>query len=289
MGLRFNMLLRDAGIELADVRLLRHETQLEPGKTPYSYWRDDPASFERYQSVQHRKNQAKLKGRYWAGFVAPTLGSTMFVGLYEVVGCLGPDPEPGCDRFDCRRVPLADGEGRDYQGRVFVHWGNSPSSKRAWIQRADRQDKPITEVRPRYQEEAFPGPLGFSCRLSELEGLPIGWKQVLTTLTGVYALACTRTGELYVGSAGGSDGFLGRWRAYAMNGHGGNVGLRNRERGDYVVSILDTVGTRGAGDLLAMEGAWKRKLLSVDLGLNRNGPRSAFVVRGPLPLSAAED
>jgi hypothetical protein len=277
MGLRFNMLLDDARIKPADVRLLRHETQIRRGVTPYLLWRDDPAAFERYQGTQHTKNLAKLKGRYWAGFVAPSPGSTMFVGLYEVVACLGEDPdEPGCYRYDCRRVPLADAQGRDYEGRLFIHWGDSSSSMRAWVQRADNQNKPIIEVRPKYQEEAFPGPLLFSSRLSELEALPPGWRQVLTTLTGVYALACTRTGELYVGSAGGVDGFLGRWRGYAANGHGGNVGLRDRERSDYVVSILDTVGTRDAGDLLAMEDAWKRKLLSVDLGLNR------FVVRAPL-------
>ncbi|WP_064712724.1 hypothetical protein [Rhizobium bangladeshense] len=69
----------------------------------------------------------------------------------------------------------------------------------------------------------------------------------------------------------GADGFLGRWREYFATGHGGNVGLKSRDPSDYRVSILETVGT-GATiiDLLALEMRWKAKLLSREMGLNRN-------------------
>ena len=47
MPLMFNTLLREAGIPLADVRLLRHKDQrAAKGRTPYELWRDDRQQFE---------------------------------------------------------------------------------------------------------------------------------------------------------------------------------------------------------------------------------------------------
>lgn len=77
-------------------------------------------------------------------------------------------------------------------------------------------------------------------------------------------------GEHYVGKAGGEGGFLGRWREYVATGHGGNVGLRMRAPSDYHVSVLEVVGTNDLGKLDELETLWERKLLSRDMGLNRN-------------------
>jgi len=65
--LKFNALLRDEGIDPADVRLLRHQTGKVRGRTPYVLWRDDPAAFERYQSTQDSALREKIP--------ASTLGS----------------------------------------------------------------------------------------------------------------------------------------------------------------------------------------------------------------------
>ncbi|TBY66236.1 hypothetical protein E0H51_34055 [Rhizobium leguminosarum bv. viciae] len=71
--------------------------------------------------------------------------------------------------------------------------------------------------------------------------------------------------------AAGAKGFIGRWREYFATGHGGNVGLKSGDPSDYRVSILETVGNNSTvADLLALEVRWKSKLLSREMGLNRN-------------------
>jgi hypothetical protein len=96
MPLRFNMLLRDEGIDPSDVRLLRHQTNKGPARTPYTLWRDDLAAFERYQSIQRSARRNHFKGRYWASFVAPPFGGTLFVGMFEA-RLVGPVPEGTTD------------------------------------------------------------------------------------------------------------------------------------------------------------------------------------------------
>lgn len=284
MPFRFNMLLRDEGIDPSDVRLLRHQTRVE-GRTPYTLWRDDIGAFQRYQSTQDPspRQRARFRGRYWASFVAPPAGGTLFVGLYEVarIGSVAAgaiDPltlrEVGADKglgaydqYDCRPMD----ELSDYIGRLFIHWGDSSSAARAWIQRADQQDKEVVELTRVFREEEFPGFTNLIRSLSELETMPATWKQVLAVSRGVYLLACPKTREHYVGAAHGEGGFLARWREYLANRHGGNVGLIGREPTDWQVSVLEVAGSAATTDeILVMEATWKAKLLSRSIGLNRN-------------------
>ncbi|MXP28874.1 GIY-YIG nuclease family protein [Porphyrobacter algicida] len=283
MPLNFNMLLQDEGIHPDHVRLLRHQTGKVPGRTPYTLWRDDVGAFQRYQSTQDPTRQAYFDAPFWAAFVAPPSGGTLFVGLYEVqligkvpVGQIDPLTlrEVGADKgigpydqYDCRPVL----ELSEYVGRLFVHWGDSTSSFRAWVQRAERQNKEIVELTKVFQEESFPGFTKFIRPLSEIETMPISWKEVLTANRGVYLLACPKTREHYVGSASGGGGFLGRWRDYVANNHGGNAGLKSRDPADLQVSILEVSGSAAAPEeILALEDSWKAKLLSRTIGLNRN-------------------
>ncbi len=288
MPLRFNMLLADEGINPSDVRLLRHQTQKGLRRTPYSLWRDDVAAFERYQSTQDSApaQRTRFKGRYWASFVAPPSAGTLFVGLYEVA-FLGPasegaiDPLTGdpvgrtrnllpYDQYECRRLDALS----DYIGRLSIHWGDSPNASRAWVQRADSKDsgnKVIIELTRVFREEAFPGFTKLIRPLSEIETMPAAWKEILGSSRGVYLLACPRTREHYVGSAYGEDGFLGRWQAYVANSHGGNIGLRIRDPSDYLISVLEVVGSSATvDDIIFLENTWKNKLHSRDIGLNRN-------------------
>ena len=85
MPLMFNTILREAGIPLADVRLLRHKDQrATKGRTPYELWRDDRPQFEMYQSIQGFAGRKKLKVSYWASFVGTPSDDTLFVGIYSV-------------------------------------------------------------------------------------------------------------------------------------------------------------------------------------------------------------
>lgn len=277
MPMMFNSLLRDADIPVGDVRLLRHKDQrADKGRTPYELWRDDRPQFESYQSTQSFENESRLNARYWASFVGTPNGETLFVGLYSVqpLGPLAHDrPSPQKEGIDkagsCNAYELmVDDRFREFDGKLFIAWGQG---MRMWIQRADLQNKPITELRPEFKEPRFPGFLNLICQLSEIDSFPNTWIATLRATKGIYLLTCPKTKEQYVGKADGEEGFWGRWQEYVRSGHGNNVALKSREPSDYQVSILEAAGTRSKPeDILGMENQWKAKLQSREMGLNRN-------------------
>jgi hypothetical protein len=277
MAITLNTILTDAGLNVAAVRLLRHkDTRASKGRTPYELWRDSPEQFDLYQSTQSFQNREKLKAEYWMSFVATPAEETMFVGLYRSryrgiseydipkPHADGIDPAGSCDIWDLELQEAL----KDLIGRLTIDWG---PGGRAWIQRAERHNKHIIELRTEFKEPEFPGFLNFMEQLSRLEHLPKEWIAVLRSTKGVYLLTCPRTKEQYVGSASGEEGFWQRWEQYAQNGHGGDIALKSRDPSDYQVSILEVAGTAStAEDIVAMETRWKRKLQSRDMGLNRN-------------------
>lgn len=277
MPIMFNTLLREAGLPLAEVRLLRHkDKRATRGRSPYELWRDNRPQFELYQSTQSIPNRSKLAAPYWAVFIVNPDDETMFAGLYCVTyrGLLEQDtPKPhmegideagSCDVYDLARQDTLS----DLIGKLFIDWG--PGAL-AWVQYADRNNKPIVEVRRAFQEPDFPGFLNFIEPLSKLVNIPRNWIAALRSSRGVYLLTCPKTKEQYVGSATGEEGFWGHWQAYVQTGHGGNVGLKSRDPSDYQVSILEVAGTSATmEDILTMEGRWQSKLQSREMGLNRN-------------------
>lgn len=278
MPIMLNTILTDASLLLRDVRLLRHQDRrAQKGYSPYEMWRDDRRLFELYQSHQGIKNRNRFgDASFWASFVVTPDGQTLFAGLYAVRfrGLLEQDrPAPwrsGTEKAGKSHVyeQTLDGRLADLIGKLYIDWGRGT---RGWIQRSDKQDKTIVELRREFKEPEFPGFAGFMEPLSRIASLPKTWIEPLRATRGVYLLTCPRTKEQYVGSASGADGFWGRWQFYAQNLHGGNVGLKSRELSDYRVSILEIAGlTATIDDILGLEVRWKNKLQSRDMGLNRN-------------------
>jgi len=279
MPVMFNTILLAAEFSLADVRLLRHkDNRSAKGRGPYELWRDADTRhlFEFYQSTQSVDNASKLNAPYWASFVGTPGEETLFVGIYTAKNRRLSEqdtPMPHKDGTDiagsCHVYDLAlDPRLNDLIGKLLIDWG---PGERAWIQRADSQNKQVTELRAAFREAEFPGFLNFVEALSRLERLPRGWIDVLQSSRGVYLLTCPSTKEQYVGSATGEDGFWRRWQEYVQTGHGGNVILKSREPSDYQVSILEVAGTASTfDDIIGMEVRWKKKLQSREMGLNRN-------------------
>jgi hypothetical protein len=274
----FNAILCEAKLPLSDVRLIRHkDKRATRGRTPYELWRDSPAQFELYQSIQGIRNRKKVAAPFWAVFVVNLNDETMFAGVYAVKcrGLLKKDsPQPHttdgvdlagtCDVYD---LTLRDTLG-DLVGRLFIDWG--PAAL-AWAQHAERNDKPVTELRAAFLEPSFPGFLNFIQPLSKLSNVPKSWITAFQASRGIYLLTCPKTREQYVGSATGEEGFWGRWQDYVQTGHGGNLGLKSRDPSDYQISILEVAGTAATTeDILTMEGRWQSKLQSQEMGLNRN-------------------
>lgn len=283
MTLGFNAILRENKLEPADVRLVRHKDQnSSPGRSPYELWRDDKKAFDDYQSTQRIRNRKIFSAPFWAVFLADAFDDTMFVGLYaasyksvlghdqpmpHVVG--GIDRAGTCDVYDL----ILDHRMQDLIGRLIIDWG---PGERAWVQYADRHDKPVLEIRLAQSAPPYPGHLNFNEPLSRIGKLPTGWIEALRAARGVYILTCPKTKEQYIGSADGTSGFWGRWMQYFKTGHGGNVALKSRDASDYRVAILEVAGSATDHDqILAMEGRWQRKLQSLEMGLNRNLAKSS--------------
>lgn len=276
MLLTFQNLLIEAGIPPVDARLLRHaKGSGTPGMHPYVAWRDHRNLFDEYQVRQVAGSRRFFSAPYWAAFLATPSRETMFVGLYrveiaEAASAANTCPLTGrqnAEGFtDCYTLLKVD-EFQPFEGKLFVQWGEGAL---AWKQYADRNIKPIVELRKDNVEEPYPGHSAFFSQLSQVEAFPAGWRAVLSTVRGVYLLSCPRTKEQYVGGAFADGGFLSRWTQHAAMS-GDAIAFRSRDPEDYRVSILEVAGSLATDDdIFRMEQRWKEKLQSREMGLNRN-------------------
>ena len=266
-----NDLVSIAGIDPAEIRLIRHaERNPETGESSWTLWRSgDRRRFDLHQSL-YNTTHPMGRARYTISFVATPENGTLFVGMWEVgerrlSGEDVLDPVVGEPRryvYDLHPSRWLGG----YVGRLSVAW----SAPRSWYRDLSKTRFPVEEIRRAEWAGPFPEYVEFRARVSEVSALPGAWQEVLAACRGVYLLVGS-DGEQYVGSATGERGFLGRWLDYAQDGHGGNQALRERERQDYHVSILEVCGTAlSLGEIHEREGVWKRKLGSRAHGLNRN-------------------
>ena len=155
-----------------------------------------------------------------------------------------------------------------YRERLIVEWGEG---YRSWVQLANNQDKPVIEIRRTAGDPPFPGFLNFCEHLNSLPSVPQTWREVLSSVKGIYLLINPKTGKKYVGSASGANGFWGRWEEYVASGHGGNVEMRKEPDAEYLVTVLEVASSSaGEQEIRKLEKRWKQKLLTLEFGLNRN-------------------
>ena len=174
-------------------------------------------------------------------------------------------PKKGETAYDLKWLPEFD----DLVERVVVRWGPRAST-RAWSQWANKRHKEVVELRRDAAEPSFPGFATFVTTFDDIPLLPPSWRAVLAAVKGVYLLVHP-SGDQYVGSAAGEQGFLGRFLEYAANGHGGNQLLQKQPRANYTVSILEATSSSMSGaEIIRHESEWKRKLGSRAHGLNAN-------------------
>lgn len=275
--LTFNQLLNRGGLSPEDVRLVRHRS---PNRAKHQLVAKaavvGDAQFQGYQDIQDTAQviDAFRAAKHLASFIVePGTKQTLFVGIWDRIG---ERPAPPADpfgsllaastvAFETRLRSEFDG----YRGRLVIEWGDGAQ---AWVQRADKQDKLITELRRVREEPRFPGFTVFRQSLAEIEGIPLSWAEVLKNARGIYLLVHRDSGEQYVGSAYGDGGFFARWRNY-VDGHGGNVAMKElgAPAEAYDTTILEVVGSDATvEDVFMRETQWKVKLGTRVKGLNRN-------------------
>ncbi|MBA3930640.1 MAG: hypothetical protein C0521_13735 [Xanthomonas sp.] len=183
------------------------------------------------------------------------------------------------DDGDRERLPSCE----EWVGRLYLEsvYTGRPSYLRG---ETLANDLTVVELLPeRLSIADFPGFKAVNLTKAQLDivvrNQSAAWSAALSSVKGVYVITDTATGRLYVGKASGADGIWGRWCAYAANGHGGNVALRqefgieaSEERRHAlrfaVLEIADLSATEA--DLCERESHWKSVLLSRNHGFNRN-------------------
>ncbi len=275
-----NEFLERVGIAPKEARLLRHDL-----RGVQAWRRGGHLAFGCFASFQKKASSPYAEARLACHFLpGPALSdgtaTAWFLGATEILDrwtwddvrlpVLRDDAviqteygRQGLEAFDLSWLPTASA----YSERLLVHWG---AGTRAWSQWAGRNQKEILELRLQPYEPPFPGFSSFRAQIGDIPTFPQSWIGALERVRGIYLLV-SASGEQYVGSATGADGFIGRWRTYLANGHGGNALLRVAGHRDYAVTILEIASPDMAfSDIIAREVFWKEKLGSRAHGLNAN-------------------
>jgi hypothetical protein len=165
----------------------------------------------------------------------------------------------------------------DFRDRIIIDWG---AGTLAWVQNLD--NKPVLEILESGRRlPPFEDYLEFSLTYAQMKDLfrneevHRDWRIPLSAVAGVYLILAERSGNLYVGSASGTEGIWGRWRNYANSGDGGNVKLREVIRNDssypeqFRFSVLQVLPkTMARDEVVRREALYKDKLGSRATGLN---------------------
>lgn len=269
----FSDLMAASKVDWNDVILLRH-TYKSTGLTgPADLTPEKLHEYVRWQGIGNKigKNPPK----YWLNFVAVGGLRSRFLFTFENHGEIV-EMRNEIDRcFDLRRSRFL----CDLDDRLVIEWSKDPVN---WAKTAnDARNFPIMEIEES-RPEPFPGFDQLLISFSDLEAVISDsrydqWRHALSSIQGIYLIADTKSGQLYVGKADGAQRILGRWTEYAKTGHGGNVALRElneldlSHRQHFQFSILRVFGPGAAtADVDAAEAHFKRALLSRQFGLNRN-------------------
>lgn len=141
-------------------------------------------------------------------------------------------------------------------------------------------------------DKKFPGYKNVSVSYKELKkklkSSSDEWRIALNLAKGIYLIADRKTGKLYVGSAYGANGILGRWETYLKSGYdkykdenGKYPNKRLRElvkkeglsyiQENFKYSILEAFTDDVSNEyIMDRESWWKEALLSRDFGYNAN-------------------
>lgn len=294
--MKFNLLLRECGLDPAQVSVILHTTNLHP-------WRDmlplvvadHPDLFDAYQSVHSRPATAILAARRHAASFVPLAGRRMvFAGLFDVqstgehpVEAIFADPRfarleqdfgasdtgPAANlargglqvRFTMTPLKALS----DLVGRLTI---TAPAG-RTYVRIAANLDAEIAGI----AEETLlrrPTPDWREMILSarELRSLPNDWAVRLAQWRGVYLIVDQTDAMRYVGAAYGADNLLARWQAHVAGNKGITKLLEKRDPSTFRFSILErTSPDLSAQEVIAIEQNWKRRLDTLHPhGLNQN-------------------
>lgn len=265
-----------AGIAPSDVVVVRHT--YKAGHDDELRGPEDLAP-ERLRDYTHRQGLRNKLGKtpppIWLVFIATGGLRCRLVTVYDNRGELTDRRTDSLRYFDLQESALLS----SLRNRLVVEWSKDTIN---WAKPGTSATAfPVVEIADP-EAVPFPGFDGVEIGYAELQTMVkdsryTAWQTALGSVQGIYLIADTSTGHLYVGKADGSERILGRWSQYAQDGHGGNKALRElagsdaEHRRHFQFSLLRVFGpSTPSAEVDAAEAHWKRALLTRDFGLNRN-------------------
>lgn len=266
--------LRAAGIEDLDgVLVIRHTFGPDGLRDQQDITLDRVRAYVRQQ--RHAAKFPRTPPPLWLNFVADGGRRSRFFTTYADHGEVAEERDDEWRYHHLVDHPLLG----SLSDRLVIEWSRDTIN---WAKSGSRAaSMPVLEIADP-QLVPFPGFDRVLVSHSELQAIVTDsrysqWRTALSAVQGIYLIADTSTGRLYVGKADGGERIFGRWSAYARDGHGGNVALRELAGADAehrqhfrfsILRVFDPSATTSEVD--AAEAHYKRALLSREHGLNRN-------------------
>jgi hypothetical protein len=266
-------ILAASGIALDEVVILRHTYTVGGLETSADLTPEKVLDYTRRQSINNKLG--KMPPLCWLIFMADGARRSRLLVAYENHGEIPEERTAGHRYFDLRPSDLLS----SLVGRLVVEWSRDAVN---WAKTGtSAAGFPVVEI-------ADPGAVSFPgfdrvlITHGELQDVIkdsryAAWRTALGSVQGIYLIADTSTGQLYVGKADGSERILGRWAAYGRDGHGGNISLRDLAGLDpaharhFQFTILRVFGPGvPTAEVDEAESYYKRALLTRRHGLNRN-------------------
>ncbi len=270
MTLTLGAILLSAGIEPAEVQAIRHAFVREHEDTGMPGIHPDSSDEEILAYTSQQSARPRIfpsdPPRLWVVFVREGGDRARLWSVLENRGEVSNDGA-------LRTFDLAPSEHlADLRNRLVIGW----RSPRTWrLNGQTAAGYPVMEIADA-QPVPFPGFDRLVLERAQLQAVMrehryVAWRTALSSVVGVYLITDTRDGRQYVGKADGAESIRQRWNAYATNGHGGNVELRNVDPTSFRFSLLrvfdPAVPTRVIDEA---ESHFKLALDTRRHGLNRN-------------------
>lgn len=266
MALTLGLILADAGIDSSDAIVLRHAFMAERGGIHADSSDEEILAYTAEQSVASQHFPAKPPSR-WLVFIREGGAEARLWAVVENRGEVRRD--------DARRwFDLVQTDDlAELRNRLVIGW---PSPRAWWVHGATAAGYPITTIADA-TPLPFPGFDKLNLNYPQLQAVVrepryAAWVAALPAVKGVYLITDTRDGRHYVGKADGSENIYQRWFAYATNGHGGNVELKNLDPSTFRYSLPRVFDpSTPTAEINAAERHYKITLASrCPHGLNRN-------------------
>ena len=270
MTLTLGPILHSAGIEPSDAQVIRHAYVREHEDTGLQGIHADSSDEEILSYTSQQSAQPRVfplvPPPIWVVFVREGGDRAR---LWSVVENRGEISNDGSLRtFDL----VVSEHMADLRNRLVIAW---PAPRSWWLKGATAAAYPVVEIADA-EPVPFPGFDRLVLDYAQLQAVMrehryASWRTALSSVVGIYLITDTLDGRQYVGKADGAESIRQRWGAYAANGHGGNVELRNIDPNSFRYSLLRVFDPATPGrSINEAESHFKSALDTRRHGLNRN-------------------